>query len=329
MLPFLTERFANPSGSHRFARQARRDVDEARDVVAAAIGCRPGEVVFTGGGTEADNTAIAGALARARGRAQCARAAEHHAVLASVEAVGGVLVGVRRAPGTSTSPRSPRRSADSPASVVSVMAVNNEVGTITDLAAVAALVRRRAPGAVLHTDAVQAPCWLDLPDAWRHVDVLVPVGATSSAARRASACSSCATARRSPPLLVGGGQERERRSGTHNVAGIVAHGRGVAAHRRRARGRGGAHRRVARPARRPAPRRTAGRGRDGAACRSRWPARRTCASRASRTRRCCTCSTRPTCAPRPRRRAPAAPWSPRTCWRRWACHASSPPGRCV
>ncbi|MET0579437.1 MAG: aminotransferase class V-fold PLP-dependent enzyme, partial [Ilumatobacteraceae bacterium] len=65
MLPFLTERFANPSGSHRFARDARRAVDEARDRVAEVIGCRPGEVVFTGCGTESDNAAITGAL---RGR---------------------------------------------------------------------------------------------------------------------------------------------------------------------------------------------------------------------------------------------------------------------
>ena len=62
MLPFLSDRFANPSGSHRFARDARRAVDESRDTVADAIGCRPGEVVFTGCGTEADNAAIAGAV---------------------------------------------------------------------------------------------------------------------------------------------------------------------------------------------------------------------------------------------------------------------------
>ena len=72
MLPFLTERFANPSGSHRFARDARRAVDEARDRVADVIGCRPGEVVFTGCGTESDNAAITGAVQR-RAAAPCAR----------------------------------------------------------------------------------------------------------------------------------------------------------------------------------------------------------------------------------------------------------------
>src|SRR6478609_10729592 len=78
MLPFLSEQFANPSGSHRFAREARRAIDEARDVVAATIGCRPGEVIFTSGGTEADNTAVFGALDRHPGVAVCS-AAEHHA----------------------------------------------------------------------------------------------------------------------------------------------------------------------------------------------------------------------------------------------------------
>src|SRR4051794_41808742 len=93
MLPFLTERFANPSGSHRFAREARRAVDEARDVVAAAIGCRPGEVVFTGGGTEADNAAVLGAVDRRGGIPVCS-AVEHHAVIASVEGRHGGIVGV-------------------------------------------------------------------------------------------------------------------------------------------------------------------------------------------------------------------------------------------
>ena len=148
MLPFFTERFANPSGSHRFARDARRAVDEARDQVAdvdrragPARSCSPGC------GTESDNTAITGAV-DAGGRAVCP-AAEHHAVLHAVEHRGGTVVGVD-APATSTSTRSTRRSTTDVA-VVSVMAVNNEVGTITDLAAVVA--RRpqpRAAGAAAH-----------------------------------------------------------------------------------------------------------------------------------------------------------------------------------
>ena len=93
MLPFFNERYANPSGSHRFARSVRQSIDEARDVVAETIGCRPGEVVFTGCGTESDNAAISGVLRHQGGNAVCS-AVEHHAVLNAVEHSGGRVVGV-------------------------------------------------------------------------------------------------------------------------------------------------------------------------------------------------------------------------------------------
>ena len=221
MLPFLSEQFANPSGSHRFARQVRKAIDEARDDVAEVIGCRPGEVIFTSGGTEADNTAIFGTLDRSGGVAVCP-AVEHHAVLHAVEARHGCVVGVDAAGRVDLeSLASTLTSATANVSVVSVMAVNNEVGTITDLAEVAAVVRRAAPDAVVHTDAVQAAAWLDLRTITPHVDLLSlsahkfggPKGVGLLVARGRSAFA---------PMLIGGGQERERRSGTHNVAGIIA-----------------------------------------------------------------------------------------------------------
>ena len=93
MLPYLDQQYANPNGSHRFAREARKALDDARDVVADVVGCKPGDVVFTGGGTEADNTAILGVVARRGGTALCS-AVEHHAVLQAVEHTGGRIVGV-------------------------------------------------------------------------------------------------------------------------------------------------------------------------------------------------------------------------------------------
>lgn len=225
MMPFLAGEYANPSGSHRFARRSRQAVDEARDMVAEVVGCSPGEIVFTGSGTEGDNMAIRGAVERSGGRAVCS-AAEHHAVLHCVEHVGGHVLGTDEWGAIDTEALT-RCLADVPESgpdsigVVSVMAVNNETGSVTDLEAVSRVVRRHAPRAVLHTDAVQAACWLDLRDVWPLVDAVAlsahkfggPKGVGVLAIRAGSPIA---------PLILGGGQERDRRSGTHNVAGIVA-----------------------------------------------------------------------------------------------------------
>src|SRR5215210_3786077 len=159
MVPFLTHRFGNPSGSHSVAREARKALEEARDVVAACLGARPGEVVFTGGGTEADNLAVAGAHAVRPGGVACS-AVEHHAVLHACEHLGGVLAPVRPSGVVDLDALAELLHPD--VSVVSVMLANNEVGTVQPLAVIAAVVRDRAPRAVLHTDAVQAFPWLDV-----------------------------------------------------------------------------------------------------------------------------------------------------------------------
>jgi cysteine desulfurase len=219
MMPFHTDLYANASGSHRFARRARQAIDESRDLVASIVGCRADEVVFTGCGTESDNMAIAGAVARRGGIAICP-AVEHHAVLHVVEHTGGRVVGVDRFGRVDLDELAATLDAEPAVAVVSVMAVNNEVGTVTDLAAVADVVRRHAPGALLHTDAVQAANWLDL----RTLTTLVDLMSLSAHKFGGPKGVGVLIERGGPkvdPLIVGGGQERERRSGTHNTAGIV------------------------------------------------------------------------------------------------------------
>ena len=220
MLPFLTERFGNPSGGHRVARDARQALDESRDAVAEVLGCRPGEVVFTAGGTEADNLAVLGAVAARGGTAVCP-AAEHHAVLHAVEAVGGRVVGA--GPDGAVDLEQLAAALDDlrgHVTVVSAMAANNEVGTLTPLHDVAAVVADRAPGAILHTDAVQAAGWCDLRE------LAAPAALISLAAHKLGGPKGvgCLVVRDGiplRPLLHGGGQERDRRSGTQDVAGVV------------------------------------------------------------------------------------------------------------
>lgn len=214
----LRDGFGNPSGAHRRAREARRLLDDARDVVAAAVGADPAEIVFTSGGTEADNLAIAG-VTTATGRPPICSAVEHHAVLRAVEVAGG-----------STIPVHPDGSLDldalratlrtGPVGVVSVMLANNETGAVADLNAVADVVNAEAPDAVLHTDAVAATAWLDLPERCRPASLVSVSGHKVGGPKGIGAL----VVRAGTPLvaqLVGGGQEQERRSGTPDVAGAV------------------------------------------------------------------------------------------------------------
>ena len=217
MLPFLTEHFGNPSGSHAVSRLAKQALEDAREEVAAALGCQPGEVVFTGGGTEADNLALAGVVARQGGRPVCS-AVEHHAVLHTTEALGGTTVAVDERGVVDLDALAAALGPD--VSVVSVMLANNEVGTVQPLEEVAEVVRQRTSGAALHTDAVQAFPWLDVASAAAVAD-LVAVSAHKFGGPKGVGALVVRGGRALAPLVHGGGQEQERRSGTHNVAGIV------------------------------------------------------------------------------------------------------------
>ncbi len=225
MLPYLRDIHANPSGAHRASREVRRALDDARDTMAEALGAEPGEIVFTSGGTESDNLAVLGTHDRVGG-VVVGSAIEHHAVLDPVIARNGRLVAVTAAgivdldDLAATLTAAAADSTAGPVTLVSVMAVNNEIGTIQPLAAVADLVRQLAPDAALHTDAVQALCWLDVASLAMGTD-LISVSGHKFGGPKGIGALVVRDGTRLGARQLGGGQERDRRSGTPNVAGIV------------------------------------------------------------------------------------------------------------
>ena len=235
MLPYLTGQFANPSGAHAESRIARVALDDARDQIGALLGVGPGDVVLTSGGTEADDLAIQGGWDAVSGSAVPDRAPdapgvvvcaamEHHAVLEACRAVahrtGAVLRCVPSDAEGIVDLDALAEACDGDVRLVSIMTVNNEVGTIQPLADVARLVAERAPGAVLHTDAVQAVPWLDVATATGPAD-LVSVSAHKFGGPKGIGALLLRHGTSVRPRIGGGGQERGRRSGTPNVAGAV------------------------------------------------------------------------------------------------------------
>lgn len=229
MLPFLTGTFGNPSGAHRYARAAKTALEDARDTVAQVLGAHPDEIVFTGSGTEGDNLAVEGAARAARAQDPSrdrvlVSAFEHKAVLAAahrLEAegfrVGTIPVGLDGIVDLAAL----ADALDERVAVVSVMLVNNEVGTIQPVDAIAGLLAERAPHAVLHTDAVQAVPWIDVA----HATARVPLVSISGHKFGGPKGRGVLVVRRGThvvPLIEGGGQEYGLRSGTQDVAGSVA-----------------------------------------------------------------------------------------------------------
>lgn len=208
--------FGNPSGAHSVARAARRVIEDAREVVAEALGARPSEIVFTGGGTEADNMAVLGA---GRGKVLVS-AVEHDAVVESGRALAAGVIPVG-AEGTVdlAGLKAALAGAGEAVGLVSVMAVNNETGVRQPVDRVAGVTRRKAAGALVHTDAVQAVNWLD-PGAWADAD-LVSVSAHKFGGPQGVGALVVRGGAKLTLTTHGGGQEAGRRSGTHNVAGIA------------------------------------------------------------------------------------------------------------
>ena len=233
MLPYLTEQaFGNPSSAHRFGRAARAGLEQARREVAHAVGAEPNQVIFTSGGTEADNLGIVGAAlaARDRGAAMCAAvsAIEHKAILAAAHAVchlGGrqVLLPVD-SDGQLELDALDDALRERPA-VVSVMWVNNEVGVVQPVREIAG--RCCDAGVAFHTDAVQAfgKVPVDVAAAGCTLASLsghkigAPKGVGALVVRDRNAIAA---------IIHGGGQQYGIRPGTENVAGAVALGRAAA-----------------------------------------------------------------------------------------------------
>ncbi len=218
MLPLLTDCYANPSGAHRMARDARRRLDDARDILAVGLGCEPGEIVFTAGGTEADNLAVFGVHASSGGTVVCS-ATEHHAVLRPTEALGGRVVGVDASGLVDHDQLVEMLDAD--VSLVSIGLVNGESGVIQDLGELANLVRTHAPDALIHSDAVQAFPWLNVAEAAASADLISIAGHKFGAPKGVGALVVRDHVKIDAQGL-GGGHERGLRSGTHNAPGIVA-----------------------------------------------------------------------------------------------------------
>ena len=227
MLPYLESRFGNPSSLHSFGLEAARGVAVAREAVAALLNARPEEIVFTGGGSEADNTALFGiAAARERkGDHLITSAIEHHAVLHSCEQLEKRGKRVTYLPVDKhglVDPADVERAITDKTILVSIMHANNEIGTIEPIAEIGAICRER--GVLFHTDAVQTFGHVPIDVQAMNVDLLSlsahklygPKGVGALYVRKGV---------RITPLIFGGGHEGGRRSGTENVAGIVGLGK--------------------------------------------------------------------------------------------------------
>ncbi|HEX9068493.1 MAG TPA: cysteine desulfurase family protein [Ktedonobacterales bacterium] len=233
MLPYFSERFGNPSSVHRLGRQALNALDSAHETVAKQLGCRPTEVVFTGGGSEADNLAIKGVAyaQKRRGNHIITSSVEHHAVLHTCQQLEKEGYRVTYLPVDAAgrvSPADVAAAITDETALVTLMYANNEVGTVQPVAEIGRLCReRKVP---FHTDAVQANL-LDLDVAALQVDLLTlsahkfygPKGVGILYVRQGT---------RIQPQTLGGSQERNRRAGTENIPGAV--GAAVALERIRA-----------------------------------------------------------------------------------------------
>lgn len=225
MLPFFDGVWGNPSSVHHIGQQARAALDDARDRTARVLKCRPSEVVFTSGGTESNNLAIFGTarLLAPRGKHLITSSIEHHAVLHCfdyLEAKEGFQV--TRLPVDRegrVSPDDLRRAIRPDTTLVSIMAANNEIGTIQPVAALGAICRER--GVIFHTDAVQWFSKEPFAAMDRFNADLVSLCAHKFHGPRGAGLLFIRSPLHPDPIMFGGGHENERRAGTENLPAIV------------------------------------------------------------------------------------------------------------
>ncbi len=227
MWPAYTGTWGNPSSIYLEGQQARHALDEARKTCADLLGAGPKEILFTSGGTEADNAAIRGAAlaSRARGRGDhiITTQVEHHAVLHTVEQLerDGFRATYLPVDADGVVDLAALESAVGPeTTVVSIMAANNEVGTLQPIAEAVRVAKAKNPSVTFHTDAVQAAGAIDITPSKLGVDMLSIAGHKLYGPKGVGLLY---IKNRTPwqPFQHGGSQERERRGGTENVAGIV------------------------------------------------------------------------------------------------------------
>ncbi|CAM4202261.1 cysteine desulfurase [Paenibacillus endophyticus] len=225
MLEVMLGPGGNSSSMHAFGRAAKLHLNRSRDIISAAIGCKPGELLFTSGGTESDNAAIIGAARaqRKRGRTHLITSAgEHHAVLHTCEWLAkeeGFTLTVLPVDSVGcTSPETVQAAITPETALISIMHGNNEVGTIQPIEEIGRMAK--AAGVIFHVDAVQTLSWFDYRLNELPIDLM---SFSSHKINGPQGVGALYIASGTPlePLQHGGSQERKRRAGTENIAGIV------------------------------------------------------------------------------------------------------------
>ena len=226
MMPYLTEEYGNPSSLYRFGNHAKRAIEQARKEVADVLGAEPFEILFTGGGTEADNWVkeIMRSL-KARGKNHfITSAVEHHALLHSAQRLQKEGFEVTFIPVDregQIDPEQVRAAIQPETGLVSIMFANNEIGTIYPIKEIGAICRQA--GVLFHTDAVQAAGHLPINVKEMNIDLL-SLSAHKFHGPKGVGAFYCRRGIPLPSLIDGGAQERGKRAGTENVAGIVGLG---------------------------------------------------------------------------------------------------------